>query len=127
MQDAADLRGPNHIMYSRRSSANAVRGRIRKLFAAGKWAEVHLHGLGAAIAPAVALAASLVEESSGELVASTTTSTVMLIDRDMPADLEADESCRVRHNSAVHISLKRRTAAAHTADDSAKPSAMDTG
>ena len=84
---------------------------------------MHVHGMGAAIAPTIALAASLVEESGGELIASTTTSTVTLIDRNMPADLEADdEACQLRHNSAVHICLKR-----HLPDVDAGKKAMDTG
>jgi len=120
-------RGPNHVLVSRRTAMPALLKRSRKLL--GKWRDVHVHGLGAAIAPAVALAAQLVLESAGTLAASTTTSTEMLLDRAAPDDKEdeddgwgpvglgsadaaepevgdvADERPRMRFNSAVHIRL----------------------
>ena len=42
---------------------------------------MHLHGLGAAIAPTITIAAQLVLESGGALSASASTSTETLLDR----------------------------------------------
>ena len=97
-------RGPGHVLVSRRSGARALRAKVERLLRAGR--EVHLHGLGAALAPTVALAAALVRESDGALVASTRTSTEMLVDRAAP-EAGADEQARVRYNSAVHVRLTR--------------------
>ena len=80
-----------------------VRARVRKLFAT-EWREVHLHGLGAALAPAIALAAGLVEDSGGRLVASAATSTERLVDRD---DEQPDVAGSLRYNSAIHVRLSR--------------------
>ena len=102
--NATAYRGPNHVLVSRRTSTSALRARVRKLLASRRWPDVHLHGLGASLAPAVALAAELVEESAGRLVASTTTSTEVLVDQ--PAGDDGGDGA-IRHNSAVHICLKR--------------------
>jgi ribonuclease P/MRP protein subunit RPP20 len=118
-------RGPNHVLVSRRTAPAALVKRTRKLL--GKWKEVHVHGLGAAISTAVALAAQLVLESDGKLAAWTSTSTEMLIDRPdseddeeswpagladaggaagiLEGDASGDACPRVRFNSAVHIRL----------------------
>lgn len=121
-------RGPNHVLVSRRTGSAALLKRTRKLL--GKWKEVHVHGLGAAISAAVALAAQLVIESDGKLAAWTSTSTEMLVDRPDPDDAEdcwpaglpsaadsdgtagdfalaaeGDPCPRLRFNSAVHIRL----------------------
>ena len=101
------LRGPNHVLVSRRSTRAALRSRVRKLLARGRWDDVHIHGLGAALATAVGLAAELVDESGGRLAASTSTSTVALVDRHEPEGPDDDESAQLRHNSAVHIRLFR--------------------
>ena len=102
VQGRAVRRGANHVLVSRKSSTRLLRARVHKLLRSG-WHEVHLHGLGAALAPTVALAARLVHESDGVLVADTTTSTEMLVDR---ADESAlDDSAQLRFNSAVHIRL----------------------
>lgn len=105
-------RGPNHVLITRRSSRAAFRARTRKLLNSGKWPAVFLHGLGAALAPAVQLAAELVQEEDGRLVASCTTSTVALIDHRGHEDdlllLGDEDSSTLRHNSAVHIRLSRR-------------------
>lgn len=82
-------RGPNHVLVTRRVGAPALLRRTRKLL--GKWKEVHVHGLGAAIAPAISLAARLVLESDGRLAAFTSTSTEMLIDRLDPEGGDADD------------------------------------
>mmetsp|Transcript_36947 Transcript_36947/g.61252 ORF Transcript_36947/g.61252 Transcript_36947/m.61252 type:complete len:121 (-) Transcript_36947:195-557(-) len=104
-------RGPNHILVSRRSSARSLRSRVRKLFGSGRWHDVYLHGLGAALPLAVMVAAELVHEGGGLLVASTTTSTEMLIDRSEHADLsdeqELHDGVRIRYNSAVHIHVQK--------------------
>ena len=97
-------RGPNHLLVSRKSSLTALRSRARKLLASKRHAEVVVHGLGAALAPAIALAAELVQESGGKLVASASTSTEVLVDR--PDDDLSDAS--LRHNSAVHIVVRPR-------------------
>ena len=78
------LQGPNHILVSRRSSVAALRKRVRKLLASKRWAEIHIHGLGAALASAVMLAAELVLEFDGRIVASASTSTEAIIDRFEP-------------------------------------------
>ena len=100
-----DLRGPNHVLVSRRTAS--ARRRIDKIFA--RFDEVHVHGMGAAIASTISLAATIVEESCGSIVASASTSTVLLIDRYPPETLDADESCQLRHNSALHITLSKTT------------------
>ena len=89
--------------------------RVRKLLASGRWDRVHIHGLGAALAPAVALAAALVAENGGRLEASCSTSTEVLVDStaiDYDA-MELDDhddvdrpDATVRHNSAIHIALR---------------------
>ena len=94
-------RGPNHVLVSRRSSMPALRARVRKLLASERWHEVHLHGLGAALAPTIVLAAGLVAESGGRLVASSTTSTELLVDRDD----SGEEDGTLRYNSAIHVRL----------------------
>lgn len=99
--NVAAYRGPNHVLVSRRSSLPALRARTRKLLASRKHSEVHIHGLGAALAAAIALAAEAVREADGRLVASASTSTEALVD--YPDDL-ADGS--LRHSSAVHIALR---------------------
>lgn len=102
-------RGPNHVLISRRSSHTALRARLRKLLDSGKWNEVHVHGLGAALAPAIALAAELVQESDGRLEVSAGTSTEALIDQLDEAELDEDgdgSTAAVRHNSAIHIRLR---------------------
>ena len=93
-------RGPNHVLYSRRSSRVVLRKRLRKLLT--KWPEVHLHGLGAAIAPTIVLATELVEESDGRYETSCATSTEVLVDQ---ADDESEEG-RIRHNSAIHVTIR---------------------
>ena len=99
-------RGAGHVLVSRRSGGKALRARVEKLLRSGR--DVHLHGLGAALAPTIALAAALVRESDGALVASTSTSTEMLVDR-TAAEAGADEQAGVRYNSAVHVRLSRRS------------------
>ena len=99
-------RGPNHVLVTRRSSRAALRARTRKLIYSGQWPTVFLHGLGAALAPAVQLAAELVQEGAGRLVASTSTSSAVLVDHsDLQGDLLESEGCELRHNSAIHIGL----------------------
>jgi len=73
------LRGSNHLLVSRRAGAPSLLRRSRKLLE--RYREVHLHGLGAAIAPTITIAAQLVLESGGALVASASTSTETLLDR----------------------------------------------
>lgn len=102
--NVAAYRGPNHVLVSRRSSTAALRTRARKLLASRRHSEVHIHGLGAALGTAILLAAELVRESGGKLVASASTSTEVLVDQ--PADGLSDAS--LRHNSAVHIRLQPR-------------------
>ena len=94
-------RGPNHILVSRRSSMASLKARANKVLRSGRWTELHVHGLGAALGPAIVLAATLVQESGGKLTASTTTSTELLVDHAK----DIDERSRIRHNSAVHIAL----------------------
>jgi len=94
-------RGPNHILVSRRSSMASLKARANKVLRSGRWTELHVHGLGAALGPAIVLAATLVQESGGKLMASTTTSTELLVDHAN----DSDERSRIRHNSAVHIQL----------------------
>ena len=96
-------RGPNHILVSRRSSIASLKARAQKVLRSDRWCDLHIHGLGAALGPAIVLAVSLVHESGGRLTASTKTSTEMLVDHS--ADGDADS--RVRHNSAVHICLTK--------------------
>ena len=100
---AADSRhrGPNHILVSRRCSTASLKARAQKLLRSGRYAEIHVHGLGAALGPAIVLAAGLVQENDGRLLASTSTSTKMLVDH----ATDGDEPSRVRYNSAVHIRL----------------------
>ena len=100
--NVAAYRGPNHILVSRRSSFAVLRTRTRKLLDSGRWDEVHIHGLGAALAVAISLAASLVEESGGRLVASASTSTEPLVDYN-----EDNATGSIRYNSAVHICLRK--------------------
>lgn len=111
---AAARSGPNHIMVTRRAPRASLRARVRKLIASGRWEDVHLHGLGAALAPAILLAAELVEESNGRLVASCSTSTEALVD-EVPMDSmvydNSHATASVRHNSAVHIRLSQARAA----------------
>lgn len=95
-------RGPNHVLVSRRNSLQALRRRVCKLLASGRWEEVHVHGLGAAIGPAIVLAAELVQESNGTLTASASTSTELLVDNDGYNDGS------VRYNSAIHVCLRRQ-------------------
>ena len=73
------IRGSNHLLVSRRAGAPSLLRRSRKLLE--RYREVHLHGLGAAIAPTITIAAQLVLESGGALVASASTSTETLLDR----------------------------------------------
>ena len=96
-------RGPNHVLVTRRSTRVALRARTRKLIDSQRWPAVHLHGLGAAIATTIVLAAELVAASEGQLVASCSTSTEVLVDHD---EIGCAKST-VRHNSAVHVSLSR--------------------
>ena len=96
-------RGPNHILVSRRSSMASLKARANKVLRSGRWTELHVHGLGAALGPAIVLAATLVQESGGKLTASTTTSTEPLVDHANGSD----ERSRIRHNSAVHIQLSK--------------------
>jgi DNA-binding protein len=108
------VRGPNHVLVSRKTSKVVLRARVRKMIASGRWDEVFIHGLGAAISRAVALAAALVEESDGQLVASCRTSTEALIDHvdedalDELDDLPDQKTGSIRHTSAIHIALTRR-------------------
>ena len=67
-----------------------------------KWNEVHIHGLGAALALAISLAAGLVQESEGRLIASASTSTEFLVDYD-----DATGASSVRYNSAIHVCLRK--------------------
>ena len=99
-------RGPNHILVSRRSRLKSVRSKVLRLLDSGM-PEVHLHGLGAALGPAVIMAAQLVRDSGGRLVDSCTTSTEMLVDRSSNVS-DLSESTSVRFNSAVHIRLAYR-------------------
>ena len=96
-------RGPNHVLVSRRNSLSSLRTRVRKLLDSGRWDQVHVHGLGAAIGLTITLTAGMVEESGGALAASASTSTEMLIDRDAQGDGS------VRYNSALHVSLQKVT------------------
>ena len=103
-------RGPNHVLVTRRRSHAAQRAKVKKLLDSGRWESVHVHGLGAALAPAVLLAAELVQESAGRIVASCSTSTEALVDHHDPAestggDDDLASGSTLRHNSAIHISL----------------------
>ncbi|KAL1525943.1 hypothetical protein AB1Y20_020769 [Prymnesium parvum] len=95
-------RGPNHVLVSRRHSLRSLHARVRKLWETGRWDEVHLHGLGAAISQAIVLAAAL-EESDATMSASASTSTELLVDRDAQGEGVA------RYNSAIHVCLRRRS------------------
>ncbi len=98
-------RGKNHVLISRRSKRVSVRARLRKLLECGKFKQVHVHGLGAAVALAVAMSAELVQESDGTLVAHARTSTEALVDQ--YDELRDDgRTAEVRHNSAIHITLQ---------------------
>ena len=101
-------RGANHVLVSRRTSLAVLRSRIKKLLSSRKWHEVHIHGLGAALAPAIAVAAGIVcDAPAGGIVASASTSTELLIEH---ADMDVGEADRssIRHNSAVHICLRKQ-------------------
>ena len=95
-------RGPNHLLVSRRSSMVSLKARATKVLRSGRWSELHVHGLGAALGPAIVLAATLVQESGGRLTASATTSTELLVDH-----ASDGEESRIRHNSAIHIRLTK--------------------
>ena len=129
-------RGPNHVLVTRRGSHAAQRAKVRKLLASGRWDSVHVHGLGAALAPAALLAAELVQESAGRLVASCSTSTEALVDHHDPAEMlggddDLANGSTVRHNSAIHISLKMlhptaaATAGVAPASASSRPSGRE--
>ena len=94
-------RGPNHVLVTRRSTRAALRARTHNLLKSRRWPAVHLHGLGAAIAPAIVLATELVAAAESNLVASCSTSTEVLVDHDD----DGDANSSLRHNSALHISL----------------------
>lgn len=112
----ASLQGPNHILVSRRGSVIAMRKRARKLLTSGRWAELHVHGLGAALATAVTLAAELVAEFEGRLVASASTSTEAIVDRFEPASArsvtdrgpKAAAACGERQEAGVLRELASR-------------------
>ena len=97
-------RGPNHILVSRRNSFHALHKRANKLLDSGRWSEVHIHGLGAALAVAISLAAVLVQESGGRIVAWATTSTEQVVDYD-----DGTGAGSVRYNSALHVCLRKST------------------
>ena len=99
-------RGKNHVLISRRSKRVSVRARLRKLLESGQFREVHVHGLGAALALAVAISAEMELESEGMLVAHARTSTEAVIDQ-FVEELEDGRTGAVRHNSAIHITLRR--------------------
>ena len=99
-------RGKNHVLISRRSKRMSVRARLRKLLESGQFREVHVHGLGAALALAVAISAEMELESEGMLVAHARTSTEAVIDQ-FVEELEDGRTGAVRHNSAIHITLRR--------------------
>jgi hypothetical protein len=94
-------RGPNHILVSRRNSLSSLRSRVTKLLDSGRWDQVHVHGLGAAVGLTISLTAGLVEDSGGALLASASTSTEMLVDRDVQGDGV------IRYNSALHVCLRK--------------------
>ena len=93
------LQGSNHVLVSRRNTAAALRKRVRKLLNSGRWDEVHVHGLGAAVAMTTSLAAGLVQQGNGNWIASASISTELLVDRGV------SKTGRLRNNSAIHISL----------------------
>ena len=99
-------RGKSALLVTRRRSDEANRARATHILA--KQTERSLHALGAAIPHAIALAARLVDESDGALVAHTTTGTEVLFDR---AD-DDDATLTTRLNSAVHVRLCYSTRAA---------------
>ena len=99
-------RGKNHVLISRRSKRVSVRARLRKLLESGQFREVHVHGLGAALALAVAISAEMELESDGMLVAHARTSTEAVIDQ-FVEEHEDGSTGAVRHNSAIHITLRR--------------------
>ena len=66
-------RGKSALLVTRKRSDEANRARARRILA--KQPELSLHALGAAIPRAIALAARLVDESGGALVAHATTGT----------------------------------------------------
>lgn len=103
----AAYRGPNHVLVTRHTTRAALRARTRKLLESRRWPSVHLHGLGAAIATTIVLASELTAASQGQLVASCSTSTEVLVDHN-----DAAATSGLRHNSAVHVVLSLRKQAA---------------
>ena len=101
--NVSSYRGANHVLVTRKSTRAALRARTRKLLATHRWPSVHLHGLGAAIAPTIVLAGELVAASEGQLVASCSTSTEVLVDHAS----DADGASALRHNSAIHVELRQ--------------------
>ena len=98
-------RGANHVLVSRSNGRAKIstRKRIDKLLNSGKWTEVHLHGLGAAIAPTIVIASDIVMAANGRIKAHTRTSTEVIVDPVEPND--DGFTAKLRHNSAVHVLL----------------------
>ncbi|XP_072176534.1 ribonuclease P protein subunit p20-like [Diadema setosum] len=96
----------NDIYVTRKSNFAGQLERCEKLLDAGE-AEIHIHGLGAAINRALNLALQLESRALGTLQLAVSTDTVDLVDDVEPLCDDADFDVRERTNSAVHIRLFR--------------------
>ena len=108
----ASIRPPtlkNDIYISRKSSFPALERRAKKLMKDPTVAEIHIHGMGAAMNRAVELALELRRSCPDAFETRVDTSTVDLIDDVIEQD-EKESSLKVetRSNSAIHIHLTKK-------------------
>eukprot|EP00742_Colponemidia_sp_Colp-10_P011583 GILJ01012895.1.p1 GENE.GILJ01012895.1~~GILJ01012895.1.p1 ORF type:complete len:137 (+),score=14.93 GILJ01012895.1:43-411(+) len=96
----------NEIYITRQKNLIVYFNRAQELFDSGE-SEVVIHGLGAAIEPAIRLANLIKQRSLGKYTLSVNTNTVPLIDDYEPLQPDVEEKAQVRYNSAVHIRIRK--------------------
>ena len=94
----------NDVYVNTKTDFQAQMERCQKMLDSGV-AEIHVHGLGAAINRAMTLALQLQEKTAGAMQLAVNTSTVELIDDYEPLSDDLEPESRERNNSAVHIKL----------------------
>ncbi|KAJ3163699.1 ribonucleases P/MRP protein subunit pop7 [Geranomyces michiganensis] len=91
------------IYVSRKSTMQAQAKRAQMLLDGPDFTFLTIHGLGAAINPAIELALHLKEQYQDQIAWTISLSTVTLVDDVEPEELDDDITTETRQNSAVHI------------------------
>ncbi|KAI8368477.1 hypothetical protein BD560DRAFT_435512 [Blakeslea trispora] len=99
---------PTDIYVSHKTTTTAVIKRVTRLMLKENHSIVTIHGLGAMILRASAMALATQTALEDQVILKPTTETITLVDDIIPEDMDQDLSIQKRANSAIHIHIEAK-------------------